>query len=306
MASNTSRRNGASTSKPMSSKSPPSFSTSPNAQASSSALSSPRPYLLEFLLLALYPSLLLLGSLFSLLDPTARAAPYSAVSQSHPPEFAPSYFALKRNSFNTYFVKIGWFWFTLAWAIWIFISPSMVVRKTARRKEDGEGDDEDAGFVVTPRRLQAGLRWVLVTGWWVLVTQWCIGPPIIDRGFRITGGQCELLRSEAGREEMGEVREALTAAACKLAGGQWKGGHDISGHVFLLVLGGAAMGLEILGGLSNQEVEGQRGRINKWGSGVVMGVMGLSWWMLLMTAAYFHVWFEKVSDILSGIWLVEC
>ncbi|KAL8636800.1 MAG: hypothetical protein Q9228_005847, partial [Teloschistes exilis] len=59
----------------------------------------------ELLLLITYPALLALGSLFSLLDPSARAAPYSATLQSHPADQAPTYFALKRNVFNRYFVK---------------------------------------------------------------------------------------------------------------------------------------------------------------------------------------------------------
>ncbi|KAL8766488.1 MAG: hypothetical protein Q9194_006253, partial [Teloschistes cf. exilis] len=54
----------------------------------------------ELLLLITYPALLALGSLFSLLDPSARAAPYSATLQSHPADQAPTYFALKRNVFN--------------------------------------------------------------------------------------------------------------------------------------------------------------------------------------------------------------
>lgn len=32
------------------------------------------------------------------------------------------------------------------------------------------------------------------------------------------------------------------------------------------------------------------------GGKFAVGVIGLSVWMLLMTAIYFHTWFEKVSD----------
>lgn len=31
---------------------------------------------------------------------------------------------------------------------------------------------------------------------------------------------------------------------------------------------------------------------------VAVGVAGMSWWMLLMTAAYFHTWFEKFTGLL--------
>lgn len=30
---------------------------------------------------------------------------------------------------------------------------------------------------------------------------------------------------------------------------------------------------------------------------VALGVAGMSWWMLLMTAAYFHTWFEKFTGL---------
>lgn len=117
---------------------------------------------------------------------------------------------------------------------------------------------------------------------------------------------------------MGDKREFFTSAACKLAGGQWKGGHDISGHVFLLVLGSAFLWMEILPVLVSREERFVKRREGEWiaadresddekekeekqaarGLSVPVGVVGLSWWMLLMTAAYFHVWFEKVGHCL--------
>ncbi|KAL8995751.1 MAG: hypothetical protein Q9169_004579 [Polycauliona sp. 2 TL-2023] len=280
----------------------------------------------EALLLLTYPSLLLLGSLFSLLDPSARAAPYSATSQSHPPDLAPNYFALKKNVFNVWFVKVGWFWFTVAWAVWVimgmgmvrntrtFRTPSSLREQKGRIIELNDDDDDDGSkdtneeeqkeggiLVLTPQKLQSILRWLVVTFWWMIVTQWCFGPALIDRGFTLTGGQCELLQSETARLEMGDVREFVTGAACKIAGGKWKGGHDISGHVFILVLGSASLGLEVLGAMVNERrggvAEEKQAALGKWGWGIVVGVVGMSWWMLLMTAAYFHTWFEKVGDI---------
>ena len=283
-------------------------------ESSTAPISSPQttrspllPTSLEALLLAVYPSTLLLGSLFSLLEPNARAAPYSAVSQSHPSNLAPSYFAQKRNIFNVFFVKIGWFWTTLAFAIFLLLHPST---------------GPSGGLVLNRRRLQGLLRWALVTVWWAALTQWFFGPPLIDRGFRYSGGQCELLRSEEGRESMSDKREFFTAAACKLAGGQWKGGHDISGHVFLLVLGSLFLWMEILpavagretrmvkrkGGdviTADREADSEREREDKdarLGLSVPLVVAGLSWWMLLMTAAYFHTWVEKVSESAWKVW----
>lgn len=300
------RRNGGAASPPKLISTSP-LPDAPSASTTTETTLSPLlPTPLETLLLAIYPGTLLLGSIFSLLNPPARAAPYSALSQSHPAALAPSYFAHKRNFFNTFFVKIGWFWTTLAFAMFLLLHPSTGPPRT---------------LVLTPRRLQAALRWALVTAWWAVVTQWAFGPGLIDRGFRLTGGVCEAMSSEEGRVGlgMGELGEVVTGAACKLAGGQWRGGHDISGHVFLLTLGSAFLGMEILpvvlkhAGLGEERlVKGREGRIGKAGASVVgigepdrqsevgrgvsgaVVVAGLSWWMLLMTAAYFHTWVEKV------------
>lgn len=164
------------------------------------------------------------------------------------------------------------------------------------------------------------VRWGLVTGWWGAVTQWFFGPGLVDRGFRVTGGAC-LLASEM--EGGGGVGEYVTGQACKAVGGQWRGGHDISGHVFILVLGSLFLGLEVLpavvrakglreermvtgrdgsvGRAEREVVGGSEGGDGEWETGIVVPsvVAGLSWWMLLMTAAYFHTWFEKVCSTLG-------
>jgi len=39
----------------------------------------------------------------------------------------------------------------------------------------------------------------------------------------------------------------------------------------------------------------------------VVGVVALNWWMLLMTAAFFHTWSEKLSGLIvafAGLWVV--
>ncbi|KAI9838023.1 MAG: hypothetical protein M1819_006177 [Sarea resinae] len=299
-----------STSNPAESSSRPSSSSSSTPSPRSQRSPYP-PSPLEAALLAIYPGTLLLGSLFSLLNPSAHAAPYSALTQSHPPDLAPSYFARKRNIFNVFFVKIGWFWTTLAFAIFLFTHPST---------------GPTLSPVLTPRRIRGVLRWCAVTACWAAVTQWFFGPALIDRGFRITGGACELIRDESSRAQMSDTKEFVTAATCKLAGGQWKGGHDISGHVFMLVLGSAFLWMEVLpvvmtrarglreekmvrftngevgSAMVEAEVESQ-GNSSRSGAPVAFGVKavllvaGLSWWMLLMTAAYFHTWFEKFTGL---------
>ncbi|KXJ94269.1 inositol phospholipid synthesis and fat-storage-inducing TM-domain-containing protein [Microdochium bolleyi] len=294
------------------------------------------PYLptrTELLALGVYPVLLTFGTLFSVFNPQARGAPYDPYSQSHVPGTAPSYFARKDNLLNVLFVKKGWAWFTAAFFAFLFTHPAL-------------GNNQ--------RRAKAAIRWALVTGWWVLVTQWCFGPALIDRGFRYTGGKCEVARL-AVVEGDADKGDALTAVACKAAGGRWSGGHDISGHVFLLMLGswflvqeagwvllraplssssasnrtttsttaghereertvvmadGAVKGAGVEAvdgdgsGSGEGAVKGGQARRQSGGGELGLGgkfvaaVVALSYWMLLMTAIYFHTWFEKVTGFL--------
>jgi len=148
---------------------------------------------------------------------------------------------------------------------------------------------------------------------------------------------CEVLDDQGQIRLMSTEREVLTHAACRVIGGQWKGGHDISGHVFLLILGSALLWMEVLpvvfgarglreerkvliadgktvtAAVEKKAVEGSVvvekeaevfvGLVTKF----VVGVVALSWWMLLMTAAFFHTWFEKLTGLvvaLAGIWMV--
>ncbi|KAI6868157.1 hypothetical protein KC323_g3189 [Hortaea werneckii] len=316
--------------------------------ASATAQHSPTlPTRLESLLLAIYPTTLLLGSLFSQLSASSRRATYLPDSQAYSAADAPSYFAKKGNVFNVYFVKIGWFWISLAWAGFVFTHRRLSKRGSGRRQEGGGGSGSgDQGFW-TRRRLQALARYAVVTGVWILVTQWCFGPALIDRGFRWTGGKCLALSSSSSSlpppeaaaqvEAMSDVERALSHAACKAVGGRWAGGHDISGHVFLLILGSAMLWLEILpvvltnaSGLREaRQVRGSDGNITsctvdqsgtkEGGTGggaepaqnlsfptkLSLSVAALSWWMLLMTAAFFHTWFEKFTGLVvafSAIW----
>ncbi|PSR80906.1 inositol phospholipid synthesis and fat-storage-inducing TM-domain-containing protein [Coniella lustricola] len=302
-----------------------SFSTPPTTASSSSSTRTP-PFLptrAEALLLFAYPALLSFGTLFSLLSPQVRNAPYDPSLQAHSqdPLLSPSYFARKSNIFNVYFVKRGWAWVTLAFLFFLFHHPA-----TAS----------------TQQRTRGLLRWGLATLWWLLVTQWCFGPAIIDRSFRFTGGKCELVdaKMDAG---LASGKDIVTGVACKAAGGQWQGGHDISGHVFLLVLGSYFLVQEVGwvvvnhwrrsgsngstaatavagmrddrsvvmgdGAIKSATVEAERVAAtaehrlaSAWdalafGGKIATAVIVMSWWMLLMTAIFFHTWFEKFTGL---------
>jgi hypothetical protein len=308
-------------------------STASPSATSATRLSRPlnrnSPYLptpLEAIVLATYPTLLIFGALFALIDPTIRTAPYDAAARTYVPAHlqetgaaTPSYFARKDNLFNVFFVKRGWGWVSLVFALFLATHPAM---KSTRAK------------------VQAVIRWTILTGWWILVTQWFFGPALIDRGFRWTGGKCEVVQERVETEGFKDAGDVFSAAACRSVGGRWAGGHDISGHVFLLVLGSFFLVQEVgwvvlrYGSLRIGGVSGRRGeeRSIVMGDGAVKGagveaeevtdgtakaqslwdalglggkaaavVAGMSSWMILMTAIYFHTWIEKVSTITNLI-----
>ncbi|OAA64376.1 Fat storage-inducing transmembrane protein [Niveomyces insectorum RCEF 264] len=296
----------------------------------------------EARLLAVFPVLLLFGTLYRQLAPETRHAdvttapfPFApATTTSDTLHFVhpPGYFARKDNLLNVLFVKRGWFWISLAFALVAATHPALA--RSARRQT------------------AAVVRWALVTAWWIIVTQWCFGPPLIDRSFRLTGGGCEALveLADADTTRTGTTPAHLaakaTAAACRGAGGQWRGGHDISGHVFLLVLGSAFLAQEAgrlaaAGGWwpqrqaaaeENRTVVVSGGRITtadaeanaqakatmdatgapdtstatlpahaRLALRFAAAVVALCLWMLLMTAIYFHTWSEKLTGLLVAL-----
>ncbi|KAI5853473.1 inositol phospholipid synthesis and fat-storage-inducing TM-domain-containing protein [Tricharina praecox] len=208
----------------------------------------------EYLVALIYPATLALASAFYLLSPS--------------PSANESYFSHKGNLINVVFVKFGWFWTTA-----VFLLHLSRLRSSSKPK--------------------ALLRWVLATVWWISVTQWFFGPPLMDRTFLITGGACEVLHkanADPNDNGMSKGGMLLTSAACKLQGGRWTGGHDLSGHVFLLTHASLFLWSEVLPVLST----------DFWGgveSGAVWGLLGMWWWMLLMTGVYFHTWTEKITGL---------
>jgi len=276
--------------------------------------------------LLVYPITLLVGSLFSVISPTAQSQQQSTANPlilptRSSPVVPINYFARKDNIFNIYFVKIGWAWTTLAFVSLLFTHQAYTHSPVELRVK---------------RTIQALLRYAVVTCAWVLTTQWFFGPAIIDRMFTLSGGRCENISiladpspsssaaAGAAHKVAEEIKTIFTAAACKAAAGRWKGGHDVSGHVFMLVLASAFLTVEALGSSSGEckplaedakekqdNIDAMHhsatttdGRFRVWSLRIVWGVTLLSWWMLLMTAIWFHTWLEKFSGLLIAISII--
>lgn len=294
------------------------------------------------LILLIYPVILVLGGLFSVLSPSASPSQPSAafspglaadINTPQSPQ-ALNYFARKDNIINLYFVKIGWVWTTLAFAAIHAISTFSST--TLRRPTSGRQQHP---------LIQASIRYLLITFSWILVTQWFFGPALIDRSFTSTGGQC-LLPGQLQHEHLEQLSSSaqtvpgqseppviLSSIDCKLSGGKWQGGHDISGHFFMLVLSSAALFLELsisehqnskqvaadapskttatkkdlstAGNADGIPVTPSQAKV--WGLYLVWGVIILDIWMLFMTAIWFHTLFEKISGLVlatATVWAI--
>lgn len=132
------------------------------------------------------------------------------------------------------------------------------------------------------------LRYILSTAYWFCITQWLLGPSFIDRVFVATGGSCSsdiLMQSQA---------------TCRQTGGQWIGGHDVSGHCVLLVHASLFLWEE-------QRAILLKNNTKKYGLYIVYGFLALWWWMLCMTSTYFfHGQRELVSGTFFGMfgWVI--
>jgi hypothetical protein len=262
----------------------------------------PSPYLL-----LVYPIILAAGS-----PPVAPLAA-GVTSDANRSSFfhRANYFAGKHNIVNLYFVKIGWFWTTLAFALLL-----LTTRPPAANK--------------ARHYTQSLTRYAFITMSWILTTQWLFGAPLIDRSFTITGGHCEvppgLVETLADLKEASKLATKMTSVSCKAAGGRWRGGHDISGHIFMLYelyiadthSSHPSVSPAAAAKVAHDLTEEERKAIGGWESEtaakirvyaryLLWTVVGLDFWMELMTAIWFHTWTEKLSGLLlaaGAIWSV--
>jgi len=280
--------------------------------------SSPRPT--PFLLLV-YPVILAIGSLYAAISPGAsiQQEPLMAgiTSELNTPTIQPSYFAGKKNLINLIFVKRGWLWTTLALAfLQLTTRPSPAALKATPVTTKNR---------MTNHYFQAVVRYALLTSLWVITTQWFFGPPLIDRSFTLTGGHCEGLPAKFEENPALKLATIYSSTACKKSGGRWYGGHDVSGHAFLLVLSSASLLYELFiadrasqhpnvspraaanlaHGLTEQEKRSVGGweseneaKARIWARYFLYGVVGLDILMLTTTAIWFHTWLEKINGML--------
>ncbi|KAF9139054.1 hypothetical protein BGX30_008416 [Mortierella sp. GBA39] len=251
----------------------------------------------------------------------------------------PSYFSNKRNILNMVFVKNGWGWTSIAFLVYIAVvfgkalihqqDNSFNTTPVARPQEDESSNssinettgssrtrssthlDQDQGPSMVGTNLppagstasakvpsnvvvKALIRWGLATLYWWLISQWFFGPGLFDRVFVMTGGRCS-------------VDGHWSQYHCRRQGGNWAGGVDISGHMFLLTHAWLFLMEELSIFLNVPEAWTalQNRRTAKYAVWGILALTGLWWWMLLMTSVYYHHLAEKLTGLFFGVlfWL---
>lgn len=109
-----------------------------------------------------------------------------------------SYFSMKTNVFNVYFVKLGW-----AWTIGL-LAPFMYLTRLTTHSH----------YQIIVRHL---VRLLIATGVWYVIT-------ITFVNFELYTGYCKP-----------ENMRSASKQVCRQGGHDWEEGHDFSGHVFLLL-----------------------------------------------------------------------
>ncbi|KAL1930798.1 hypothetical protein VTP01DRAFT_10960 [Rhizomucor pusillus] len=186
-----------------------------------------------------------------------------------------TYFSNKGNIFNVYFVKLGWLWTTfLSLVHFILIEWQFIDRNRRGRRALG--------------------RYIVATVYWYIMTQSFLGPSIVDRFFVATGGGCTIAADNG--------ISILQQSACRKLGGQWTGGHDISGHCVLLIHASLYLIEETRW---YWDIKIRQSMVNTWRTnvaiGAVLSLLFIWWWMVAMTSVYFHGHRELLSGTFFGI-----
>ncbi|CAK9441211.1 uncharacterized protein LODBEIA_P50800 [Lodderomyces beijingensis] len=254
-----------------------------------------------------------------------------------PEEEVYNYYNDKGNFINQFFVKRGWGWTTLVILVFYVAHVVPKLYSTTRHtngKSTQEDEPEERNTMVL---LKGALRYVLVTAWWYLFTQWCFGLPIMDKVFVFTGGVCTLEQAtpqEAHRhhsyhasiarhfiqdlEDSVWKSSSVSSYHCRKIKGNWIGGHDPSGHVFLLIHASLYLFLEsapyfnwssILAALKRKPRKEKldddvvvvvEDKVEVASQLCVVGLISMWWFMLLMTNIYFHSIGEKLVGLVFG------
>lgn len=246
----------------------------------------------QIVLLSTFPILIVIGQF---------------MNRFSPEETIHNYFTSRGNLVNTYFVKFGWFWTIFSYSVIIFTK----IRKSG----------------INRRLMILSITKVtIITIGWILFTQWCFGPPLMDRIFIITGGQCDNVLESKIPEKLKKYfspssdalqsdyyfSKYISSSRCKSFQGSWKGGHDPSGHIFLLTLGITVLVIESIELYTNDEnvlneIWNSDFNLYKYlshPSSFVLLVISLDFMMFLMTILKYHSLAEQMAGLIVALMVI--
>jgi len=199
------------------------------------------------------------------------------------------YYANKANYLNVYFIKKAWAWTSAAFLFsWITSPPST---RTAERV----------------------WKWVAQTAMWLVFTTWFFGPSLFERAILASGGEC-LLTLPAGDLVVVPAEHCFTKsylspqnhphlfAATSALAPNWSAtprlrrGHDISGHIFLLIMST----LFLVDQLRFSFRVDRRSALHTVATVLNIALIGLWLFATYTTSLYFHSPLEKVTGFLLG------
>ncbi|GAA6056295.1 hypothetical protein JCM3770_006762 [Rhodotorula araucariae] len=260
------------------------------------------------------------------------------------------FFADKRNVLNQWFVKRSWGWVTAVFllfnlAVLLFPSPPAA---QATSSSASSTPTIVNGRAVTSKRLAVSSghlyaslrRYLLASLYWFYLTQatWfgsTLGPSIAFRILRSSGAVCvpAAIASDPfgahaagaslglhadgladGVAAAGSGTDAFSMACTGARGEYWRGGHDVSGHAFMMVhcslfllelvyplLPALFPGLFSAGGVGARAKAHRVHPAVKTAGYAAVAVIVASWWMLLMTSLFFHSPAEKATGTAFGL-----
>jgi hypothetical protein len=153
----------------------------------------------------------------------------------------------QRNGLNQLFVKRAWGWIT---AIFIFHSLALfltapLLTVNTSKKQDSSPPSQPAIQLSSAAKTPFNLlvtslrRYLLSSLFWFYLTQktWfgtTTGPSISHRILRTSGAIC--VPSNLSSSSPHSTTETIASAICTGAPGEyWRGGHDVSGHSFMMI-----------------------------------------------------------------------
>ncbi|GAA6043483.1 hypothetical protein JCM8097_000734 [Rhodosporidiobolus ruineniae] len=244
------------------------------------------------------------------------------------------FFADKRNILNQLFVKNSWGWVTgiflvLSLALFLFHPhhPSHSASPPPSKSPSAQGPTPTSRHLLSTLR-----RYLLASLFWFYLTQatWFgtrVGPSIAFRILRASGATCvpsaissDPLKTGAGgglHADGPNEPGAATVPVCTGARGEyWRGGHDVSGHAFMMVHASLFL-FEALYPLlpslfprlfapsssttGRPEPRKPMHPVVALVGYVGVAVIGLCWWMLLTTSLFFHTPAEKLTGVAFGV-----